>query len=199
MINVKRLLGLVMAISMLSTSVFANTGNVRTLVRDYQIKVRVENVDNATALKDLTKELVKSNINQKDLMDYVRSTSTPEDFEQFLAIVENGSEEMDSFDQINAGEFQHILGQVFSNTHINMGANYNAGNGGTCTSRYFGYVAVVASVYLAIVYIQRRTDGEFMGGIDLPFGDSLTDRQLILTTAITGALGIYLTTSCKAK
>ena len=199
--KVQRLLAIFFAFSMFASTAFANTNNVRSLMRDYQIQVRVENVNPQDALKNLTQQLLEKNVTRAELIDYVQSTMSPAEFEQFLAMLETGTSELASRTYVDQAEFQQILGQVFESSQQNMGANYNGGGGGTCYSRYFGYVAVAASVVLALTLIQRRVGedswlGDLLSRIDINFGDDLSDRNLAIATAVSGALGFYLIRRC---
>ena len=199
--KIQRLLAMFFALSMFASSAFANTNNVRSLMRDYQIQVRVENVNPQDALKNLTHQLLEKNVTRAELIEYVQSTMSADEFSQFLAMLETGTSELASRTYVDQNEFQQILGQVFMSSQQNMGANYNAGGGGSCYSRYFGYVAVAVSVVLALTLVQRRVGedtwlGDLLGRIDINLGDNLSDQNLAIATAVSGALGFYLLRRC---
>lgn len=200
--KLKRVLCFFMAMSMVVSTAFANTENVASIMRDYQIQVRVQNTSPEIAMKELTNRLINQKISRADLIDYIQATTTPEEFEQFLSMMEVGAEELATKDYLDGQEFQNVLLQVFKSSSNDMGANYNAGQGGGCYSRGFGYVALAVSVVLAVELIQRNVGedlgwlGDILDTIDLDLGVELGDMELTVATAITGALGIYFVRRC---
>ena len=219
--KLKRWISVVLALSMITTTAFAGTGNVRSLVRDYQINLRVQNMDPQLAIDQLTKELLANEISKDDLIAFVKETADPLEFEQFIAMLEMGMSEINQTKEISQQEYQYILSKVLEKSQSNMGANYNGGGQDDCAvTRTFGVIAIITAVVLAVWVIKKHHNnngghcGGGCNGDDYPrvvggydgygfemnggsHGGSHGSYALGIGAGISGVLGIVLLSSCR--
>ena len=158
--SLKKWICVVLALSMVTTTAFAGTSNVRSLVRDYQINVRIQNMDPQAAIDQLTKDLLANEVSREDLIEFVRESADPVEFEQFISMLEMGMSEMSYIDQqreLSREEYEYILAKVLEKSQANMGANYNGGGQDNCAvTRTFGVIAIITAVVLAVWVIKKH-------------------------------------------
>lgn len=191
----KRILTTIMALSMFVTSTaFAHQkASIGTMIRDYKVDVRVNNVDPKMALDNLTRQLVQSKMTKKELMDYVKTQMTAEEFNTFLAVVDHGKKELEGAGEVNTAEFQFILSEAIASANQNSGANY----AGCRVAVGFGVAFILAGLVLGFLALDSRgtwdDDGDGVVFDDTAGDHSDRTRGLGIAAGVTGAVGIALT------
>jgi hypothetical protein len=201
----KKYFSLMVATAMLvsSTASFAGPSHeIQSLVRDYQIDVRVNNLEIEKALKNLSNGLITNDVTRSDLIAFVKANSSSSEFSQFVSMLETGEDRIANAIDVDSEEFSYILAEVFNSVEHDPGANY-MGTGQGCSGGIaigFGVAAVTVAIILAYkIYQHENNNGDIRTDNGNYHGEDMLRKKKI-AAGVAGGLGALLiiggATSC---
>ncbi len=188
----KKIATLIMSFVFFFATTASAAGNpVSQAIRDYKIDMQVRNIGVKASMGKLAKKLLTNGATKEDLISYVRDNSSDKEFENFLAIVNAGSEEIEGLSSVSQNDFRFIMASALSASSQETGANY-AGCGAVVG---LGVVAIVAGVVLGVMALEAngnfdRNSSDF--DVDVNNRDVERAQELGIAAGISGAVGITM-------
>lgn len=202
----KRLISTLTIASLFSTSVLAHTPktsqqDINQAISNFKEEVLVLDKDQDQAFLNLVHHIQKENLGIDELKNYVKENSSTETYEEFTEIINFGSEEVNSLNELTPRDMELILNQVVTLT-TSTGSHYRSCNEGQIL---LGSLLIIGAVILTFEAINKRNDyydnvdsnsGFFSSGDNAQARRDRNDALILGSLAgFTGIAGISLVSS----